>query len=232
MNLLLMIVVAIALLLALVGYKRGLFKSAVSAIGIVLAVFLTTLLYSSVNRLICDNTKLDEYIKSLIENRFQLDTKDTELTRNEEMGILEEISLPENVKEWIIENGNQEIYNKLDAKGFADYVAIYLTEMVMKGISYLITFFVIMLIIYIFINLADIVTSIPILNGINKIGGILFGLCQTLLIVWISFVIITFLSVFEWGADIMKMIDESSILSSIYEKNIFLKLVVDILGII
>lgn len=230
MNLLLMIVVAVALLLALIGYKRGLFKSAVSAIGIVLAVFLTTLLHPTVNNLICDNTKLDEYIKSLIESRFQLDTKDTELTRNEEMGILEEIALPENVKEWIIENGNQEIYDKLGAEGFADYVAIYLTEMVMKGLSYLITFFVIMLIIYIFINLADIVTSIPILNGINKVGGMLFGLCQTLLIVWISFVIITFLSAFEWGSDIMKMIDESSVLAYIYEKNIFLKFVVDILG--
>lgn len=230
MNLLLMIVVAIALLLALIGYKRGLFKSAVSAIGIVLAVFLTTLLYPAVNNLICDNTKLDEYIKSLIESRFQLDTKGTELTRNEEMGILEDIALPENVKEWIIENGNQEIYDKLDAEGFADYVAIYLTEMVMKGVSYLITFFVLMLIIYIFINLADIVTSIPILNGINKVGGMVFGLCQALLIVWISFVIITFLSAFEWGSDIMKMIDESSVLGYIYEKNIFLKFVVDILG--
>lgn len=230
MNLLLMIVVAIALLLALIGYKRGLFKSAVSAIGIVLAVFLTTLLYPAVNNLICDNTKLDEYIKSLIESRFQLDTKDTALTRNEEMGILEDIALPENVKEWIIENGNQEIYDKLGAEGFADYVAIYLTEMVMKGVSYLITFFVLMLIIYIFINLADIVTSIPILNGINKVGGMVFGLCQALLIVWISFVIITFLSAFEWGSDIMKMIDESSVLGYIYEKNIFLKFVVDILG--
>lgn len=232
MNLLLMMVAAVTLLLALLGYKRGLFKSAVSAIGIVLAVFLTTLLYSSVNNLICKNTKLDEYIKTQIESRFQLDKKDKELTRNEEMRILEEIALPENVKEWIIENGNKEMYEKLDAEGFADYVAIYLTEMVMKGMSYLITFFVIMLIIYIFINLADVVTSIPILNGINKVGGILFGLCQALLIVWISFVIITFLSAYEWGSNIMKMIDESSVLGYLYEKNIFLKIVVDILGII
>lgn len=141
MNLLLMMVAAVTLLLALLGYKRGLFKSAVSAIGIVLAVFLTTLLYSSVNNLICKNTKLDEYIKTQIESRFQLDKKDKELTRNEEMRILEEIALPENVKEWIIENGNKEMYEKLDAEGFADYVAIYLTEMVMKGMSYLITFF-------------------------------------------------------------------------------------------
>lgn len=142
---------------------------------------------------------MDEYIKTQIESRFQLDKKDKELTRNEEMRILEEIALPENVKEWIIENGNKEMYEKLDAEGFADYVAIYLTEMVMKGMSYLITFFVIMLIIYIFINLADVVTSIPILNGINKVGGILFGLCQATSIVWISFVIITFFTAYEWG---------------------------------
>ncbi|MGN0394271.1 MAG: CvpA family protein [Coprococcus sp.] len=230
MNLLLMIILAVTLLLALIGYKKGLFKSAVSAIGIVLAVFLTTVLSPYVNTMLCDKTELDEYIKEQIETRFQLDTTNTELTRNDEMRILERITLPENVKEWIIENGNKEMYDKLNVKGFTEYISVYLTTMVMKGLSYVVTFFVLMLIIYIFIDLADVVTNIPIINGINKAGGILFGLCQSLMLVWIAFVIITFLSAFEWGAVMMKMIDESAALSYIYEKNIFLKFVVDILG--
>lgn len=230
MNLLLLIVIAITALLAILGYRRGLFKSAVSTVGIVLAVFLTTILHAPINKAICNNTGLDEYIKSKIEEKFELDTDKNELTRNEEMELLENIPLPENIKEWIIENGSKETFGKLNAKGFEDYVAIYLTEMVMKGLSYLITFIVLMIIINIFINLADVITSIPILNGLNKVGGILFGICQSLIIIWIAFIIITFLSAFDWGMDIMKMIDESSILSIIYEKNIFLKFVVDILG--
>lgn len=230
MNLLLLIVAATVFLFALIGYKKGLFKSAVSAIGIVLAVFLTSILAPYMKGLLCDKTEIDEEIKTQIETRFQLDTGDMEMSRVEEMKLLEKIPLPENVKEWIIESGNKEIYDKLNVKGFSDYVATYLTDMVMKGLAYIITFAVLMLIIHIFINLADIVTNIPILNGINKVGGVLFGCVQALLLVWMFFIILTFLSAFEVGVNMMKMIDESSVLGYIYEKNIFLKFIVDILG--
>ena len=41
--------------------------------------------------------------------------------------------------------------------------------------------------------------------------------------------VITLFSAFSWGTDMMKMIDESKILTFVYKKNIFLKIVVDIL---
>lgn len=229
MNLLLMSIVALALLLILHGYKRGLFKSAVSMIGIVLAVFLTALIYPYVNSLICQYTQIDESIKMVLVNRFQIDINETGLTRSEEMRMIEEIKLPENVKEWLIENGNKENFQLYGAKGFSDFVAIYLTELVMKGIAYLITSIVLILAVWIFIAVSDILTDIPIVHGIDKFGGVVFGAAQTLVLVWIFFIIITFLSAFEAGAVMMKMIDENAFLTWLYEKNIFLKFMVDIL---
>lgn len=229
MNLLLMIIVALALLLILHGYKRGLFKSAVSMMGILLAVFLTALIYPYVNMLICQYTEIDEAIKAVLVKRLQIDIEDTGLTRAEEMKIVEEIPLPENVKEWIIEHGNKENFIAYKAKGFSDYVAIYLTQLVMKGIAYVITCVVLMLAIWILIAVSDIITDIPIVHGIDKFGGILFGAAQALTLVWIFFIIITLLSAFEFGAVMMKMIEENAFLTWLYEKNIFLKFMVDIL---
>lgn len=230
MNLLLMIIAALTLLLILRGYKKGLFKSAVSMIGIVLAVFLTTLLYPFVNTLLCDYSSLDESIKAGIEERFQIDTEAFELTRAEEMQVIEEIRLPENVKEWIIEKGTKENLTEFGAKNFNDFVVIYLSDLILKGVSYVITFLVLMLAVFILIAVSNIVTSIPIVHGIDKLGGVFFGMLQALLLVWIAFVVITLLSAFETCSVLMEMVGESSILTWIYEKNIFLKIMVDILN--
>lgn len=66
MNLLVLGIAAFMLLFMLRGYRIGLFKSAAGAIGIVLAVFLTALLYPGVNKLLCEQTALDETIKNNI----------------------------------------------------------------------------------------------------------------------------------------------------------------------
>ena len=50
MNLMLLASVAVILLCALIGYRRGLIKSAVSAVGIVGAVILTNVLNPYVNQ--------------------------------------------------------------------------------------------------------------------------------------------------------------------------------------
>ena len=51
MNLLVLGILAFILLLVFRGYRKGFFKSAASAIGIVLAVLLTAILYPGVNKL-------------------------------------------------------------------------------------------------------------------------------------------------------------------------------------
>ncbi len=41
--------------------------------------------------------------------------------------------------------------------------------------------------------------------------------------------IITMLSIFDWALQLMEMIDESQVLTWLYKKDIFLKIIVDIL---
>ena len=72
MNLLVLGIAAFMLLFMLRGYRIGLFKSAAGAIGIVLAVFLTALLYPGVNKLLCEQTALDETIKNNIIKKLKI----------------------------------------------------------------------------------------------------------------------------------------------------------------
>ncbi len=98
MNLLVLGIIAFTLLFILHGYRRGFFKSAASAIGIVLAVLLTAVFYPGVNKLLCQNTKLDDTIQQMIIEKFQLSESSGEATRNEEIEMIDKLNLPDEVK--------------------------------------------------------------------------------------------------------------------------------------
>ena len=230
MNLLFLCMTAFVLLFILHGYKKGLFKSAASAIGVVLAVILTALLTPLVNTILCDYTNLDENIKSEIAEKLQLPDDAYEMTRNDEMELLDELPLPETVKNMLIANCNDEGFVSAGVDNICEYIAVSLTDMVMSGIAYLITCMVVIIIIKIIIHVMDIASYIPIVKGINKFGGAVFGACEAMIFIWIFMAIITLLSVFEWASKIMEMTDESVVLSWLYKKDIFLNFIIDILG--
>ena len=229
MNLLVLGILAFILLLVFRGYRKGFFKSAASAIGIVLAVLLTAILYPGVNKLLCQYTVLDDVIEQKIIEKFELPEGTKTATRNEEIDTIENLDLPDNVKGWLIANCNGETFLESGVDNVCSYIAKSLTAMVMRGISYVLTLLVLLLLLHILIMVLDVANYIPIVKSINKAGGAIFGAGQGILIVWIFMGIVTLLSTFSWAYQVMQMIDESPLLAWLYKKDIFLKIIVDIL---
>lgn len=229
MNLLVLGILAFILLLVFRGYRKGFFKSAASAIGIVLAVLLTAVLYPGVNKLLCQYTVLDDVIEQKIIEKFELPEEMKTTTRSEEIDTIENLNLPDNVKDWLIANCNGETFLESGVDNVCSYIAKSLTAMVMRGISYVLTLLVLLLLLHILIMVLDVANYIPIVKSINKAGGAIFGAGQGILIVWIFMGIVTLLSTFSWAYQIMQMIDESPLLAWFYKKDIFLKIIVDIL---
>ena len=229
MNLLVLGILAFILLLVFRGYRKGFFKSAASAIGIVLAVLLTAILYPGVNKLLCQYTVLDDVIEQKIIEKFELPEETKTATRNEEIDTIENLDLPDNVKGWLIANCNGETFLESGVDNVCSYIAKSLTAMVMRGISYVLTLLVLLLLLHILIMVLDVANYIPIVKSINKAGGARFGAGQGILIVWIFMGIVTLLSTFSWAYQVIQMIDESPLLAWLYKKDIFLKIIVDIL---
>lgn len=229
MNLLVLGILAFILLLVFRGYRKGFFKSAASAIGIVLAVLLTAILYPGVNKLLCQYTVLDDVIEQKIIEKFELPEETKTATRNEEIDTIENLDLPDNVKGWLIANCNGETFLESGVDNVCSYIAKSLTAMVMRGISYVLTLLVLLLLLHILIMVLDVANYIPIVKSINKAGGAIFGAGQGILIVWIFMGIVTLLSTFCWAYQVIQMIDESPLLAWLYKKDIFLKIIVDIL---
>ncbi len=229
MNLMLLACIAIVSLCTLLGYHRGLLKSALSAVGIVGAILLANALNPYVKNFICEHTEIQSIVRQKIEMGLNVDKLEDQDTVYGKEGYLENTDLPEIVKNYIRSNDSIK-RGQENLESYVQHIVDYLTDMVMNGIAYFATFLLAVLIIIIALALSNLVSGIPIVGGIDKVGGIAFGFAQAVLIIWFLMLIVTFFSAFGWGADMMKMVDDSRILAFVYKKNIFLKIVVDILG--
>lgn len=232
MNLMVLAAFALILICSLVGYKRGLIKSAVSAVGIVGAILLANLLNPYVDQFLCKKTQIRAVVRQKIEKNIGADRIDERISVYEQEDYLENMDIPEIVKNYIRSSDKKQknINQTYSIKGYVDYVVDYLTDMAMNGISFLTTVLLVLLFVIIALALSRILSGIPIVGGIDKAGGLLFGIAQAVLLIWISMVLLTFLSAFSWAEQMLQMIDDSSTLSWMYKNNFFLKMIIDILG--
>ena len=145
-----------------------------------------------------------------------------EFTQTQQTNLIEESVLPEFVKELLLENNNNAIYEELGVKYFAEYVAEYMSNMVVKIVSFLLTFVFAFVIMKALSAAIDIIGELPVIGMLNHAGGAVIGILQAVLIVWFLFLIITLMYTTQLGRDCFVMIEESKFLSFLYDTNILL----------
>lgn len=141
--------------------------------------------------------------------------------------LIEELQLPEVIRNMLESNNNKTGYEQLAVQSFEEYIPSYMATLILNIISFVATFLLVVSFLWITVMTLDVIANLPIIHGINQVLGLVLGLVQGLVFVWIAFLIITVLSSIDLGRDLMLMIHNSKILSFIYDNNIFLKLLTD-----
>ena len=139
--------------------------------------------------------------------------------------MIENMKLPENIKEKLVENNNSEAYDLLEVAGFHDYVGAYLANLIINAMAYLISFVIVWTVLKAITVALDIVTKLPVLHGINKLAGGILGLIQGIVIVWVIFLLGAILSNGQMGQQFMKLIQENMFLSLLYYYNPIMRIV-------
>jgi uncharacterized membrane protein required for colicin V production len=223
MNWLLLIVLAILIINALIGRKVGFIKTVFSLCSLVLALALTVWISPLVNNFIRGNEKFYDSITSKVEKI--LPFAEEEAKANEQISLIEELKLPQSIKDSLIENNNSEVYKELSIHGFKAYVSNYLTGIIINALAFFITFLVILIILWVICFSLNLISKLPLLNQINKTAGLLAGLVHGLIVVWIFFILMTVFGTTELGQKGLAMVDESQVLSLIYNNNYLLSFV-------
>lgn len=214
------------------GYEQGLFRSVLIVAATILAMVLSAYTSPHVSSLLQEHTRLDETVETYIITQLELDITQEDSTKNEQMLLIEALPCPDALKLAVINNNNADVYEGLNVQGFQEYLAHYLSCIVMNSLAFIVIQIVITLGLFILLRISKVLTEVPIIHGIDKAGGIVLGLVQALAIIWTLFVLISLIGNSSLGVTAFEQINESPILNFLFEHNLFLNKITDITNVI
>ncbi len=189
-------IVAIVALSTFLAYRKGLVKLAIHLCSFLIAVLITFLLYQPVSNFIINATSIDESIENTIYE------KANEIIQGEENdGIATQIT----------ETAKNEMLPE---------TARTLAVNIVKGGVIVILYIAIKIILRFVTALADAVSKLPILNQINKAGGVVYGILRGILVIYILLLIIGVFGQINPENIVQQNIDKSFVGKTMYENNI------------
>lgn len=233
MNWLLIGVGIIFFICMVVGYTRGFIKIIVSFGTTIASILLVIFLTPYTSKAIITLTPIDEMVQKkcismMMPEGVEIDISKLpldkiELSRQKQMEILEKADIPKFLKEGLMENNNNEAYTQLGVSNFVEYIGAYISNIIIKIISFLVTFIIVTIFIGAIIFALDIIAALPVINGLNRIAGMVVGVLIAVILVWVAFLVITLLYNNDIGKECFECIKESKILTFLYEKNAILE---------
>ncbi|NBK93943.1 CvpA family protein [bacterium 1XD21-13] len=140
------------------------------------------------------------------------------------MTFLKEKTKMHHVLQNTVASGDTELLETFRMIGLEDMVSGYLADIILKVAAFLITFFLVSVLIQGIVFSLGIVAKLPVLHGLNKTAGMLLGLGEGILFVWIFFFVVTVCAGTKLGGTLLWMIADSDLLAWIYRKNLLLLL--------
>lgn len=203
-------VVAVIGLFALVGYKKGMVKIVLSMIAMAVTYILAAALTIPVSMALKTATPVYTTIEESVEKMVkEAKIDDTKL----DITAIEKLNLPSQIEEKLMD-GAEKV-----TTGFNKYLVSSISNYILKALTFFILFVVIYIVLSIIIKVFDIVSKLPLLNTVNKAGGLAVGAAQGLIIVWIGCLVITAFGDKAWAQEAFRQVNDNKLLTFIYENN-------------
>lgn len=213
-----LIIILIIALCIILGYRRGLTGSLIRIVSFVLALIIAFILFKPVSNFVIDHTNWDENLEQSIRQSILKEEANEKVENaNEEKNMPDVIM--KHINEAVKNAGNEAKAAIVDST--ARNVAIMIINIAV-GIALFIISKIILLLIK---GLAELITKLPIIKQCDKLGGIIYGLLQSLVIIYIAFAIISFVSPMLSTTGFIEAIQKSFVGSIIYNDNLLLKLI-------
>jgi len=227
MNLMDIITIAVILLSAFIGYKRGLVKTAFGFVSFFVAIGVALLFYKPLALILTEKTTIDDWIIEKIENTQSVSGDIEKLDK--EVASEEEIEAQENT---IIENSLSDLpsvviekFNLEEIKNNAKHeIAIKVSELIMKLLSLIIIYLVVKITLFVAGLLLNSLMNLPVLKQVNEILGLIIGTLIGFLEIYTAFAVLTFISSIANISFIIDPIKASFFASMLFENNLLIKL--------
>lgn len=191
-----LIIISIVLLSTILAYKKGFVSLAISLCSFIIAVVLTLVLYQPVSNLVINTTGIDETIENAIYEKAN--------------DIMEENN-EGNIAGQIVETAKNEMLPQT-----ARTIAI---NIVRAGVM-IILIIAIKLALKFVDAIANLIAKLPIINQINKAGGMVYGIFRGILIVYALLLVLTIPGQIDPNNKANQSVDQSFLGKTMYQNNI------------
>ena len=191
------IIVALVVLSTFLAYKKGLVAQAIKLCAVIIAIIATLLFYRPVANFIIDNTDIDETIQNSIYERAYDVSKQKTNSENPETDLVEGAKLA----------GIQHTSKELSIQ----IINVAVILILFFGIKFALRFVT---------AIANTVAKLPILNKLNKVGGLIYGLIRGVVIVYACLLLIGFIGKVDDTSILHKTVEQSNLGKTMYENNI------------
>lgn len=208
----------------LYGHYRGFLRQCVSLGALLLTILVVRGATPYITSYVRENLALRQRVTEMVLDAAGWSEPEqeeaTEIPPAAQRMTIEAMQLPQVVKDVLLENNNNEIYQMLGVGHFAEYVGTYLADMVINAVSSACLFLLCSVLVHIVIRWLGLITRLPIISGLNQIAGAVLGLIHGLLLLWIAGFIVSIFSSTPTGQMLEEQIYASRWLTFIYQYNL------------
>lgn len=226
MNWLEILVIVIIAGYTLNGRRRGFIKTVFTLFSTIIALLLTMWISPMVNKEVQKNEKIMGFVNNKVEK--VVDFGKSNDKTSEQMNFIDKLFLPGPIKNALKENNTGDVYAAMAVNSFEDYITGTISRIIINAAVFIIVMLLVRIILGIISKALDIISKLPIINGLNKTAGLLAGLLHGIVIAWIGFIILTMFSSTNIGKTMFLLINESKFLTLLYDNNLLLRYITDI----
>lgn len=200
-----LVVLGIIALCTFIGYKQGLVKSAIKILSFFIAIIVALVLYKPLSNIIIKNTSIDDNIKNVMIEKIKPEGVD----ENQELTVENNIGF--NIID-MTTNTIEEIANTFTVK-------------LIETVTLLLIFIIIKIALKFISALTDLITKLPLLKQVNKLGGTLYGIIKGIILVY-TILAVLYLIMPLLSKTVSENIDKSILTKTLYNNNIILNIIV------
>lgn len=205
-----LIIVAVIAICIIIGYVRGLTGCLIKILSFVLSLVIAFVLFIPVSNFVIENTQIDESLEKSIREMLISDNKSSE----EEIPTAMSDYINKRAEE-IVDNAKEEVVNA---------TARDISQTIVKAGTW-IALFIVARIALIFLKLiTSLISKLPVIKQCDKLGGIIYGVLEGLLITYFALAVISFITPIT-NKNLSENINKSYLGSQMYNHNLLLKII-------
>lgn len=206
-----LIIVAVIALFVIIGYVKGLTGSLIKIVSFGLSLVIAFILFVPVSNFVINSTQIDENIEKTIREV---------IVSNEEKD--ENQKMPTAITDYI----NQKVEEAADSakQGIVDSTAKDVSLTIVKAGTWIALFLVARIALIFLKFITSLITKLPVIKQFDKVGGIIYGLIEGLIITYLALALISFITPMTKG-NLSESINKSYIGSQMYNNNLLLNII-------